>query len=140
MFESILLLPSALRSSESSDTNNKFIRDLFLLSAVVAVDCYGVSTPRRFFVVLLLYSLACEVVNDLTYKILEPKKILREQWLALQKRQTVHLLHRAAEETAAAAGAYGGVMGAVAAVVATTTHAAALMRLVLLEPLRRWLA
>ena len=101
MFESILLLPSALRSSESSDTNNKFIRDLFLLSAVVAVDCYGVSTPRRFFVVLLLYSLACEVVNDLTYKILEPKKILREQWLALQKRQTVHLLQRAAEETAA---------------------------------------
>jgi len=92
MIEWILLLPSVLRSNESSEFHGKCTRDLFLLCIVMVMNCCNIQAPKRIFVALLVFGIVCQIINDLSYKILPPKLKLREQWKALQKRQTNALL------------------------------------------------
>ena len=84
----IILIPSLFSISTIEYTANvQIVRDFVLLSLVFALKKFQITAPYTIFVSLGLYSLFCEMINDLSYKLLSPNIKLKQNWINLQQKQ-----------------------------------------------------
>lgn len=91
MISFTVLIPSLFYIS-SKEYNIQIVRDFLLLSLVLAIRKFNISAPYTIFVSLGMYTLLCEMINDLSYKLLPPNLNLKHNWLQLQKKQTQELV------------------------------------------------
>ena len=88
MIESAFLLPAILNCAQGVETDARLAKDILVLGVMIYLKSIGFGFPRKLYVVLGLYGILCEIINNLSYRILEPRQELKTKWLALLKSQT----------------------------------------------------
>jgi hypothetical protein len=88
MLESAFLLPSLLHCAQGAETDPRLARDIVIFGSVLFLQSIGIKFARKVYVALGLFGISCEIINNLTYRILPPRKELKEQWLKVLLTQT----------------------------------------------------
>lgn len=88
MIAPFLLVPSLFNISENRENNVQIVKDFLLLMLVITLkQIFKINAPYTIFVYMGFYYLSCEIINDLSYKLLNKNIKLRQEWLSLQKSQ-----------------------------------------------------
>ena len=88
MIAPFLLIPSLFNISDKKENNVQIVKDILLLGLVVTLkQIFKINAPYTIFVSLGLYYISCEMINDLSYKLLPQNSKLKQAWLELQKSQ-----------------------------------------------------
>ena len=88
MIESSFLLPSILNGVQGTETDPRLARDILFLGIVIYLQAIGFGFARKIYISLGVFGIVCEIINNLTYRILPPRKELKERWLDLLAQQT----------------------------------------------------
>jgi hypothetical protein len=94
MWPLLLLLPSALSSLDSDARFDSAVRDVALLVFVYFLQTVKIPFARSIFVSLAFYTLLSEMVDDLTYKLVEPNPRHAMNWKVVQENNMYYALDR----------------------------------------------
>jgi hypothetical protein len=94
MWPLLLLLPSALSSLDSDTRFDYAVRDVALVCFVYFLQAMHIPFARTIFVSLASYSLLSEMVDDLTYKLVEPNARHAMNWKVVQENNMYYALDR----------------------------------------------
>jgi hypothetical protein len=94
MWPLLLLLPSALSSLDSDTRFDCAVRDVALLLFVYFLQVVKLPFARSIFVSLACYTLLSEMVDDLTYKLVQPNPRHALNWKVVQENNMYYALDR----------------------------------------------
>ena len=82
-----LLLPEILQSIESLSIDI-ILRDLVLFVVVLYLKNRQIKIPYVLFVSFAMYSIFADIINHITFNVLQPRLHLRQQWLHMIAQET----------------------------------------------------
>jgi hypothetical protein len=87
MLSFLVIIPSLFNTNVNGDYHVGIIRDFLLLALVTTLRHYKIHLPNTIFVSMGLYTMVCDILNNLTVRLLPKNKLLKNNWLHLQKVQ-----------------------------------------------------
>jgi len=89
MIEICFLLPALTNCALGNETDSKLARDIVLLCLIQFLYLNNVKFPKYCYVALGMYGIICEILNNVSYRILPPKDELKKQWAEILRYQTI---------------------------------------------------
>ncbi len=87
--EGILMIPKLLMNHEDEDLT---IKDFLLYVIVFGLHKIGIFLPRKLFTFFVVYVLTCEILNNLTYKIIPQNKLLAKNCVIYQNYKILEII------------------------------------------------
>ena len=88
--EGLLIIPKLLENSDE----DSIMKDFLLYVIVFGFHRIGIFMPRKIFIIFAVYVLLCEILNNLTYKIILPNKKLLENWTLYQNEKNIKIVKK----------------------------------------------
>jgi hypothetical protein len=89
MLELCFLLPSLINCALGNETDQRLARDIIVLCVVQFLFKNQIRFPKYCYVALGMYGIVCEILNNVSYRILPPRKELKKQWAEILRYQTI---------------------------------------------------